>query len=71
MPFTPEAFIIGAQRAGTISLCAVLSQHANIVPSRVLSGQLAQTHGAVNNFDAQKADHNLTVDQYRQKWGLP
>jgi hypothetical protein len=33
MPFPPEAFIIGAQRAGTTSLCAVLSQHPNIVPS--------------------------------------
>jgi hypothetical protein len=33
MPFPPEAFIIGAQRAGTTSLAAILDQHPDIVVS--------------------------------------
>lgn len=33
MPFPPEAFIIGAQRAGTTSLSAILDQHPNFVLS--------------------------------------
>jgi hypothetical protein len=33
MPFPPEAFIVGAQRAGTTSLSAILDQHPNIVLS--------------------------------------
>ena len=33
MPFPPEAFIIGAQRAGTTSLSALLDQHPGIVLS--------------------------------------
>lgn len=33
MPFPPEAFIIGAQRAGTTSLSAILDQHPDIVLS--------------------------------------
>jgi Sulfotransferase domain len=33
MPFPPEAFIIGAQRAGTTSLSSILDQHPDIVLS--------------------------------------
>lgn len=33
MPFPPEAYLIGAQRAGTTSLAAMLDQHPDIVVS--------------------------------------